>query len=247
MPPCFSSILFSIPQSASWMPSSAAWARRCFFAGFFFFYLKIRKIEGLGFGDIKMVLLMGLFLGLHRLVVAIFLASLSGLLVGIFLHHFQEKKPQVCPAFRAFPEPGQLYFPFLGRWHPGLAGLAVATGMKKSFIVLIIIIQVLALFVFENMYSLFKNLEKNEIANIIADSELQAELHVLKTLRRLPVPDRASYFDQILPSAPAEDSRQILPVREKADAAAQKAARRQQRACFLKKPSNPPNWRLSGR
>jgi len=82
--------------------------------------------------------------------------------------------------------------------------------MKKSFIVLIIIIQIIALFVFENMYSLFKNLEKNEIANIIANSEIQAELHILKTLRRLPIPDQAIYFDQILPSELGEDSRQIL-------------------------------------
>jgi signal transduction histidine kinase len=82
--------------------------------------------------------------------------------------------------------------------------------MKKSFIILIIIIQIIALFVFENMYSLFKNLEKNEIANIIANSEIQAELHVLKTWQRLPIPDQTSYFDQILPIELGEDSRQIL-------------------------------------
>ncbi len=34
-----------------------------FFAALYFFYLKIRKIEGLGFGDVKMALFMGLFLG----------------------------------------------------------------------------------------------------------------------------------------------------------------------------------------
>jgi two-component system nitrogen regulation sensor histidine kinase GlnL len=83
--------------------------------------------------------------------------------------------------------------------------------MKKSFIVLIILIQVIALFVFENMYSLFKNLEKIEIANIIANSEMQADLHVLKTLRRLPIPYPANYFDQILPAEPGKDSRQIMP------------------------------------
>ena len=82
--------------------------------------------------------------------------------------------------------------------------------MKKSFIVLAIIIQIIALFVFENMYSLFKNLEKSEIASIIANSEIQAELHILKTLRGLPIPEQSSYFDQILPIEPGEDSRQIL-------------------------------------
>jgi nitrogen-specific signal transduction histidine kinase len=81
--------------------------------------------------------------------------------------------------------------------------------MKKSFIVLIIIIQILALFVFENMYSLFKKLEKNEIANIIANSEIQAELHVSKTLQRLPIQGQTSFFDQILPGEPGKDSQQI--------------------------------------
>ena len=73
-----------------------------FFSGFFFFYLKIRKIEGLGFGDIKMVLLMGLFLGLHRLVVAIFLASLSGLFVGVFLIIFKKKNLKFALPFGPF-------------------------------------------------------------------------------------------------------------------------------------------------
>jgi leader peptidase (prepilin peptidase)/N-methyltransferase len=72
------------------------------FAGFFFFYLKVRKIEGLGFGDIKMVLLMGLFLGVQRLVVAIFLASFSGLLVGVFLMIFKKKDLKYALPFGPF-------------------------------------------------------------------------------------------------------------------------------------------------
>lgn len=85
-----------------------------FFSGFFFFYLKIRKIEGLGFGDIKMVLLMGLFLGLHRLVVAIFLASLSGLLVGIFLIIFKKKNLKFALPFGPFLSLGSYISLFWG-------------------------------------------------------------------------------------------------------------------------------------
>jgi signal transduction histidine kinase len=81
--------------------------------------------------------------------------------------------------------------------------------MKKSFIILIIIIQISALFIFENMYSLFKNLEKSETAAIIAGSETQAELYILKTRLRLPRSDQANHFDQILPGGPGADSRQI--------------------------------------
>jgi leader peptidase (prepilin peptidase)/N-methyltransferase len=73
-----------------------------FFAALFFFYLKVRKIEGLGFGDVKMALLMGLFLGLQRLAVAILLASLSGLLVGIFFIVFKKKNLKLALPFGPF-------------------------------------------------------------------------------------------------------------------------------------------------
>jgi leader peptidase (prepilin peptidase)/N-methyltransferase len=73
-----------------------------FFAALFFFYLKVRKIEGLGFGDVKMALLMGLFLGLHRLAVAILLASLSGLLVGLFFIIFKKKNLKLALPFGPF-------------------------------------------------------------------------------------------------------------------------------------------------
>ena len=82
--------------------------------------------------------------------------------------------------------------------------------MKKSFVILIIIIQIVVLFVFENMYSLFKNLEKGEIANIIAISKTQAELQVTKILRQGPLADQPGYFDQIVPCAPGKDTQQIL-------------------------------------
>ncbi|MEI6613517.1 MAG: prepilin peptidase [Chrysiogenales bacterium] len=85
-----------------------------FFSGFFFFYLKIRKIEGLGFGDIKMVLLMGLFLGLQRLVVSIFLASVSGLLVGIFFLIFKKKNLKFALPFGPFLSLGSYIALFWG-------------------------------------------------------------------------------------------------------------------------------------
>ncbi len=83
--------------------------------------------------------------------------------------------------------------------------------MKKSFLVLVMVIQILALFVFENMRALFTSLEKNEIAAIIAQSDLQAELHMQRSLRRLPGAGRANYFDQVLPMPGAESSRRVIP------------------------------------
>jgi len=85
-----------------------------FFAGLYYFYLKVRKIEGLGFGDIKMALFMGLFLGLRRLAVAIFLASLSGLLVGIFFILFKKKNLKLALPFGPFLSLGSTISLFVG-------------------------------------------------------------------------------------------------------------------------------------
>ena len=83
--------------------------------------------------------------------------------------------------------------------------------MKRSFLVLVIVIQVLGLFIFENMRALFISLEKNEIAAIIAQSDLQAELHIQRSLRRLPAAGREEYFDQVLPLPGAASSQQVVP------------------------------------
>jgi leader peptidase (prepilin peptidase)/N-methyltransferase len=93
-----------------------------FFAALFFFYLKVRKIEGLGFGDVKMALLMGLFLGLHRLAVAILLASLSGLLVGLFFIVFRKKNLKLALPFGPFLALGSYVSLFWGEAILGWVG-----------------------------------------------------------------------------------------------------------------------------
>jgi leader peptidase (prepilin peptidase)/N-methyltransferase len=73
-----------------------------FFAALFYAYLKLRQVEGLGFGDVKMALLMGLFLGARRLAAAVFLASLSGLLVGLWFIVFKKKDLKLALPFGPF-------------------------------------------------------------------------------------------------------------------------------------------------
>jgi leader peptidase (prepilin peptidase) / N-methyltransferase len=85
-----------------------------FFAGLYFFYLKFRKIEGLGFGDIKMALFLGFFLGLPRLVMAILLASLSGLLVGIAIIILKKKNLKLALPFGPFLSLGSYISLFWG-------------------------------------------------------------------------------------------------------------------------------------
>ena len=82
--------------------------------------------------------------------------------------------------------------------------------MRRSSLLLLIIIEFLALFIFENMRSLFTSLEKTELQAIIATSDLQAELHVLRTLQGQSRPGRGKYFDRILSLRSGEAGQQVV-------------------------------------
>ncbi|HNX96697.1 MAG TPA: prepilin peptidase [Candidatus Aminicenantes bacterium] len=72
------------------------------FSALYYFYLKVRKIEGLGFGDVKMVLMLGLFLGPRQTLTAVLLASVSGLLTGLVLIVWQKKNLKLALPFGTF-------------------------------------------------------------------------------------------------------------------------------------------------
>lgn len=72
------------------------------FTGIYVFYIKVRKIEGLGQGDIKMVFLLGIFLGIKKLIVTILLASVSGLAVGIIIIIIKKKDFKYALPFGTF-------------------------------------------------------------------------------------------------------------------------------------------------
>ena len=84
--------------------------------------------------------------------------------------------------------------------------------VRRSSLLLLIVVEALALFVFENMRAVFTTLEKNERQAIIAASELQADLFVLRTLQGQSRPGRAKYFDRVLPLARAESGQSIVAV-----------------------------------
>jgi leader peptidase (prepilin peptidase)/N-methyltransferase len=92
----------------------SAFGAALFFAGIYFFYLKVRKIEGLGQGDIKMILLLGAFLGTHKLAIAIFLASFAGLVVGLFFIIFKGKDLKMKLPFGTFLSLGSYISVFWG-------------------------------------------------------------------------------------------------------------------------------------
>ena len=72
------------------------------FTGIYIFYIKVRKIEGLGQGDIKMVFFLGVFLGIKKLIVTILLASVSGLAVGIIIIIIKRKDFKYALPFGTF-------------------------------------------------------------------------------------------------------------------------------------------------
>jgi leader peptidase (prepilin peptidase) / N-methyltransferase len=70
--------------------------------GVAFFYERIRKRQGLGMGDVKMMAMVGAFLGFRLNILIIFLGSFSGLLVGIYLILFRKMNLQTKLAFGVF-------------------------------------------------------------------------------------------------------------------------------------------------
>jgi leader peptidase (prepilin peptidase)/N-methyltransferase len=105
---------FFNPMVAPKAAIATAFGAALVFAGLYFFYLKVRKIEGLGQGDIKMMLLLGAFLGPDRLAIAVLLASIAGLLVGLFFIIFKGKNLKLKLPFGTFLSLGSYISLFWG-------------------------------------------------------------------------------------------------------------------------------------
>lgn len=68
-------------------------------------YYILRKKEGLGMGDVTMMLMVGAFLGWQQAIFTLILGSLAGALVGIFLIFFLRKDFQYSLPFGTFLAP----------------------------------------------------------------------------------------------------------------------------------------------
>jgi len=65
-------------------------------------YQKLRKRQGLGMGDVKMMAMVGAFLGWRLTFLTIFVGSVLGLLVGIYLIIFRKQTMQTKMPFGVF-------------------------------------------------------------------------------------------------------------------------------------------------
>jgi len=66
------------------------------------FYMLIRKVEGMGGGDIKLLAMIGAWLGYQSLLFVILTSSLSGAVIGIILLRCQKKGSDTRIAFGPF-------------------------------------------------------------------------------------------------------------------------------------------------
>ena len=78
-------------------------------------YLRLRKIEGMGLGDVKMMLFVGAFLGWQLTLLTIFLASLIGSIVGVTLVAVRGGNMKMEIPFGVFLGPAALIALFLGQ------------------------------------------------------------------------------------------------------------------------------------
>jgi len=79
-----------------------------------FLYQIVRKRQGLGMGDVKMMAMVGAFLGWRLALLTIFAGSLSGSFVGIFLIRFRGESLQTKLSFGTFLGCGAVISLFFG-------------------------------------------------------------------------------------------------------------------------------------
>ena len=87
-------------------------------------YYRVRGVEGLGMGDVKMLAMIGAFLGWQLTLVTLMLASLSGSIIGVALMASGRRGMQAALPFGTFLAVGALiaavYGDALVHWYIGL-------------------------------------------------------------------------------------------------------------------------------
>jgi leader peptidase (prepilin peptidase) / N-methyltransferase len=87
-------------------------------------YQKLRHVEGMGLGDVKMMLMVGAFLGWQLTLLTIFFGSLLGSLVGIILMRARGGNMKMEIPFGVFLGPAAVVALFVGRplidWYLGM-------------------------------------------------------------------------------------------------------------------------------
>ena len=87
-------------------------------------YYRLRHVEGMGMGDVKMMLMVGAFLGWQLTVLTIFIGSLLGSLVGVLLIVARGGSMKMQIPFGVFLGPAAIVALFVGQqfivWYAGM-------------------------------------------------------------------------------------------------------------------------------
>jgi leader peptidase (prepilin peptidase) / N-methyltransferase len=90
-------------------------------------YYRLRGQEGLGMGDVKMLAMIGAFLGWKLMVVTLFLGSFTGSILGLLLISFRKGSMQSALPFGTFLALGALAATVIGdrliAWYISITGL----------------------------------------------------------------------------------------------------------------------------
>jgi leader peptidase (prepilin peptidase)/N-methyltransferase len=88
-------------------------------------YQKLRHVEGMGLGDVKMMLMVGAFLGWQLTLLTIFIGSMIGSLVGIGVMLARGGNMKMEIPFGVFLGPAAVVALFVGKplidWYLGLS------------------------------------------------------------------------------------------------------------------------------
>jgi leader peptidase (prepilin peptidase)/N-methyltransferase len=91
-------------------------------------YRLLRGIEGMGFGDVKLLAMLGAFLGLRSLLVVVLVGSVAGALVGLVLMVSAGRGMKYAIPFGPFLVLGAYCYLFFGEdliaWYSGLTSLS---------------------------------------------------------------------------------------------------------------------------
>jgi len=110
--------LLNLANTSFAMPWIGSILGALFGGGFLFLvgfgYEKLRKRQGLGMGDVKMMSMVGAFLGYRLTLLTIFSGSLIGAILGVFLILFHKSNLQTKLAFGVFLGAGAIFSLFWG-------------------------------------------------------------------------------------------------------------------------------------
>ncbi|MEK6302047.1 MAG: prepilin peptidase [Acidobacteriota bacterium] len=87
-------------------------------------YFRLRKVEGMGLGDVKMMLMAGAFLGWQLTLLTIFLGSLLGSIIGLLMIGLRGGNMRMAIPFGVFLGPAAIIALYIGpafvEWYAGM-------------------------------------------------------------------------------------------------------------------------------